>query len=255
MPKNIILKFVSKILPLTLAAAFALPAIAQNDVTVLFKERRPTPCLDAVNPILFSQLQVGGAHSFLRGVGSGQKLGEAWAPGNRFYDQAFLLSYKALSENQTLVENISTDLFLRASYRHLSAKDLDKLRNFFASYEGQVYWKYMLDGASCEGLFEFVVKSGKLSPEHEASVQFWRGRFPVMKAEFEGVFERFSTLQKASFKKGHNVGRAPESEAESTHEMQFNQGLEELFLPAAQNALKPIFGEVAALVQQFRDSR
>ena len=248
-----------------LAITFALgalltpPAIAQ-DMSLLLAESRPTPCLDAVAPLLVSEMVQNGTHSFLGEIGRIKSLSTGWAPGNNFYDRAFSIAYKALSSDEGLgnqLRNISSKAYLQLKFRRGTPAEQKYLLSFFSSAEGIIYWDYMLDGATCQGLFKGLSKRKiTFTKDQSYLADIWHQILSVKGKNFEAAFSKLTQSQKANFDRGYKLEtRLSKSEAPDEQDFQLSLVPEEQIKLAAVRSLLPVMSEVAPLVNEFEKDR
>lgn len=231
-----------------------------DDLSATLAKVRPTPCLDAVAPFFITEIIANGSHSFLADVGRQKNLSQTWAPGNPLYDQAYSVVFSVFSNDEVFKEQfriVSAKTYLVLQFRRASSQEQDYLSKFFASKEGAVYWEYMLDGATCEGLFSGVSKRKvPITAEQLVVAENWIRKFPLKKEEFEAEYLKLTAAQKKNFDKGYKLlSRLSNSEAPDEVAFQVSLISDEKFILAAKRSALPAMKDLNQIIDGFAGSR
>jgi hypothetical protein len=200
------------LLSVAMSGALIAPVAMAEDLTPALASSAPTPCLDAVLPLTATEIQHNGALSYVQGVARGGDLSAAWAPGNRYFDEAYRLVLSTLQRDATvsaLLAKIDAKSYIRTQLRRASSQEQQYLKSFFSQPEGRVYWTFMLDGASCAGLLQGLRdRRVPLSARQLEVATNWESRLAGTKSAFGVAFQGLNTRQRANFEIGYKLLRS-----------------------------------------------
>jgi hypothetical protein len=246
---------------LTLATLLALavtstPAISAQDLSQSLAVARPTPCLDVVATLFITEFIANGSHSFLAGIGKRNNFSQKWLPGNALYDHAYAVVFSAFSNDEDFkkkLHNVSAKTYLELQFRRATTQEQEYLSTFFSSKEGSVFWEFMLDGATCQGLFSGITKrKAPLTTEQVAVAEKLTNEFPLKRAGFESAYSKLTAAQKESFDKGYRLASRL-SKSEAPDEVAFQESLisESEFKLAAERSVRPAIKQLGQITDEF----
>lgn len=128
----------------------------RSEMTDRIMATDPIPCTNEAHA-LFSQQQLAQLrNTMMQGSANTVRLNDSWKPGNPDYERVSALLTGALAEGEAgpapmFPHKTGADL-IRSAFDNMPAADLRYAATFFAGPLGRIYWRYLVEGATCKGV-------------------------------------------------------------------------------------------------------
>lgn len=190
--------FSSVILLAAVVVSTCARADERDDLLAKIATTGPLPCDQQAADLMNRQLEKMEPDLVLAGVGKSMALGEAWVPGNSFYDQARVLLASAFDEDQ--FKNGAFFAYTPAALvskglSGMSLEDLQYLAQFFSKPEGKLYWEENMDGTICASWLKKFGQSPYPALD-AAAAESWNRTTTGLKGGQERFVKRFNALPK-----------------------------------------------------------
>lgn len=160
----------------------------------------PLPCDQQATAFMNLQLQRMEPDLVLQGIRKSMGLGDTWAPGNSFYDQARTLLAAAFEEDAAKNGPFfvyTPEALVGKGLSGMSSEDLQYLAQFFARPEGKLYWEETLDGSTCAAWFKAFGRAPYPAPD-AATAAHLESTTATLKGGHDRFVKRLNALPKAT---------------------------------------------------------
>jgi hypothetical protein len=192
--------FASLVLLASLAVSNPARADERDDLIAKIAATGPLPCDQQAVDLMNLQLEKMEPDLVLVGMRKSMSLGDGWAAGNTYYDQARALLVTAFDEDQ--FKNGAYFAYTPAAVigkglSGASVEDLQYLAQFFSKPEGKLYWEEVLDGATCGTWFRRFSQTPYPALD-AATAARWEKTSATIKGSHDRLVKRLNALPKAT---------------------------------------------------------